>query len=137
MLTRKLSIFALPFVSLACAVTGQVAMAESEPARVWSILEIAGTTATGEAHLAIDPDGNAFGFSGCNRFQTTVTQSGSVLSFGPIAATRIACPGALAARESALFDLFAQQLAVSYDVLPDQITLTATSGAILILQRSE
>lgn len=137
MLTRKLAIFSLPFVLLACPVTGQVAMAESEPARVWSILEIAGTTATGDAHLAIDPDGNAFGSSGCNRFRTTVTQSGSVLSFGLIAATRMACPGTLAAQESTLFDLFAQQLAVSYDVLRDQITLTATSGATMILQRSQ
>jgi heat shock protein HslJ len=137
MLTRRLSIVALPFVLLACPVTGQVAMAESEPARVWSILEIAGTTATGDAHLAMVPDGHAFGSSGCNRFQTTVTQSGSVLSFGPIAATRMACPGALAAQESTLFELFAQQLAVTYDVLRDQLTLTASSGAILILQRSE
>ena len=137
MLTRKLAIFSLPLVLLAYPVTGQVAMAESEPARVWSILEIAGTTATGDAHLAMDPDGNAFGSSGCNRFRTTVTQSGSVLSFGLIAATRMACPGSLAAQESTLFDLFAQQLAVSYDVLRDQITLTATSGATMILQRSQ
>lgn len=112
-------------------------MAGSEPARVWSILEIAGTTATGDARLAMDPDGNAFGSSGCNGFETTVTQFGSVLSFGTIAATRMACPGALTAQESTLFDLFAQQLAVSCDVPRDQITLTATSGATLILQRSD
>jgi hypothetical protein len=49
----------------------------------------------------------------------------------------MACPAVLAAQESTLFDLIAQQLAVTYDVLRDQIALTATSGAILILQRSE
>ena len=100
---------------------------------MWSNLEILGTTASGDAHLTMDSDDNACGSSGCNRFRTTGTQSGSVLSFGPIAAMRVGWPGAQEARESAPFDLFAVPFAVSHDAQPDQITLTATSGATLIL----
>ncbi len=85
----------------------------------------------------LDIDGNASGSSGCNRFQTTVTQSGDILTFGTIAATRMACPPDTDRHEQALFGLFSQPLSLSYHVLRDQIVLTGPDGTRLVLQRSE
>ena len=114
----------------------QAAMAESEPAQVWSILQIGEMTVSEDAHIMLDVDGNASGSSGCNRFQTTVIQSGDILTFGPIAATRMACPPDTDRHEQALFGLFSQPLTLSYHVLRDQIVLTGPDGIHLLLQRS-
>lgn len=115
----------------------QAAMAESEPSQVWSILQIGEMTASEDAHIMLDVDGNASGSSGCNRFQTTVTQSGDILTFGPIVATRMACPPDTERNEQALFGLFSQPLTLLYHILRDQIVLTGPDGTRLVLQRSE
>ncbi len=124
-------------IALAIFMGGQMAMAESEPAQMWSIVEINGVATIGETFLGIDPDGNAFGSSGCNRFHSSVQQSGFVLSFGAISTTRMVCPPSEAEQEKALFRLLAQQLSVSYHVPRDQVALTAQDGSSLVLQRSE
>ncbi|MBF9058426.1 META domain-containing protein [Rhodobacterales bacterium HKCCSP123] len=115
----------------------QAAMAESESAQVWSILEIREMIPSEDAHIMLDVDGNASGSSGCNRFHTTITQSGNILTFGPIAAARMACPPDTDGHEQALFGLFSQPLSLSYHVLRDQIVLTGPDGTRLVLQRSE
>ncbi len=48
-------------------------------------------------------DGRVSGSSGCNRFNGSVTVDGNALSFGPLASTRMACPGPLDAQERAFF----------------------------------
>lgn len=123
--------------AMLAVIAGQSAMAESEPSQVWSILQIGEMNASEDAHIMLDVDGNASGSSGCNRFQTTVTQSRDILTFGPIAATRMACPPETDRHEQALFGLFAQPLTLSYHVLLDQIVLTGPDGTRLVLQRSE
>ena len=117
--------------------TGHGALAESEPAQVWRILEIAGMPAADEAFLALDADGNASGSTGCNRFQAAVSQSGAALAFGPVAATRMACPPGLAEQEDALLRLLGDELAVTYHLLRDQVTLTGADGTSLVMQREE
>jgi putative lipoprotein len=64
----------------------------------WRLIELDGTT------LAVSPDmkqpdlrfdpgrGTAAGFAGCNRFSGTFQTDGARLRFGPIVATRMACP---------------------------------------------
>lgn len=49
----------------------------------------------------------ASGFSGCNRFTGTYTLKNGLLSFGPLASTRMACVGAGAEIEDAYLDALA------------------------------
>ena len=123
--------------ALLALASGQSAMAETEPAQVWSILEVADMTVSEDAHILLDVEGSVSGSSGCNRFQTTVTQSGDILTFGPIAATRMACPPDTDMQEKALFGLLSRPLSLSYHVLRDQIILTGPDGTRLVLQRRE
>jgi heat shock protein HslJ len=53
----------------------------------------AGTGASGQpATLRLDEtSGRASGYAGCNQFSGSYTLSGSSLSFGPLAMTRMAC----------------------------------------------
>ncbi len=53
--------------------------------------------------IVFGADGRVSGSSGCNRFNGSVTVDGKALSFGPLASTRMACPGPLDAQERAFF----------------------------------
>lgn len=123
--------------ALCAALWAPVAMAESEPGRVWTILDIGGTKAAGDAHIVFETEGGVFGSTGCNRFQGQATQSEATLKVGPLAATRMACAPAAAQQEEALFRLLSRPLGISYDVLRDQLTLTTPEDEVLLLQRSE
>jgi len=63
----------------------------------WRLVSIggtpAGTGASGQpATLRLDEtSGRASGYAGCNQFSGSYTLSGSSLSFGPLAMTRMAC----------------------------------------------
>jgi heat shock protein HslJ len=63
----------------------------------WRLVSIggtaAGTGANGQpATLRLDEtSGRASGYAGCNQFSGSYTLSGSSLSFGPLAMTRMAC----------------------------------------------
>lgn len=52
----------------------------------------------GTATLSFGADGTASGSDGCNRFSTTFTQQGANLTFGPVAATMMACGDAVMAQ---------------------------------------
>jgi heat shock protein HslJ len=53
--------------------------------------------------LTFDDAGNAAGQASCNRYSAPVTIAGDAITFGPIAATRMACGDAIDAQESAYF----------------------------------
>ena len=53
--------------------------------------------------LTFDGAGNVAGQASCNRYSVPVTIAGSAITFGPIAATRMACGEAIDAQESAYF----------------------------------
>jgi heat shock protein HslJ len=53
--------------------------------------------------LAFDGAGNVAGKASCNRYSAPVTITGDAITFGPIAATRMACGDAIDAREAAYF----------------------------------
>ena len=59
-----------------------------------------GPTAT----LRFDPEARAAGHSGCNRYTGTYALTGEGLSFGPMAATRMACAPAAMDLETRVFD---------------------------------
>ena len=60
-----------------------------------------GVVDRGESMVAFDVDGTVYGSGGCNRFQGTYERQGYDLSFGPLAATRMACPEAVMEQEMA------------------------------------
>lgn len=59
----------------------------------------AGTIDTGQTSLRIEPDGKAATTIGCNRMMGTATIDGGKITFGPMAATRMACPPPLMNQE--------------------------------------
>ena len=56
-----------------------------------------------QSTLRFDAKGRVYGIGGCNRFTGVVKSSGDGLSFGPLAATQMACPPAIADQESRYF----------------------------------
>jgi len=70
----------------------------------------------------------AGGFGGCNQFSTSYRTDGSTtLTFGPIAATRMACPGAGSTLETAYFAALAR--VTSYLLQDDRLELTGDGDA--------
>ena len=57
--------------------------------------------------------GRVAGLGGCNRFGGTYDFDGDRLSFSPLAATRMACPGEIMKAEQAFFDMLAKVKGVS------------------------
>ncbi|MFO1147270.1 MAG: META domain-containing protein [Alsobacter sp.] len=92
--------------------------------RDWTLASLAGTPVASDgrpASLAFTADGQVSGSSGCNRFTGRFTLTGETLSFGPLAATRMACPEPLMQQESRLFAILAAvrgfQIAESGDLV--------------------
>lgn len=52
--------------------------------------------------------GRVAGLGGCNRFGGTYDLDGDRLSFSPLAATRMACPGEVMKAEQSFFDMLAK-----------------------------
>ncbi len=96
----------------------------------WRLEEVGGKAALGkgQATLSISPDGKASGSSGCNRFGATANLDGG-LRFGPLAATRMACPPELMDQERRLFHALEQVR--SARVEDGRLLLLSESGAVL------
>ena len=73
----------------------------------------------------------ASGFSGCNRFSTTFTTDGvSSLTFGPVAATQMACDGAANLLESSYLQALGD--VARYAMTADTLTLSNAQGGELM-----
>jgi len=59
----------------------------------WAIIEIDGRAVDGEAYWLEIGEDRISGQAGCNRFSGPYSLGGDTLSPGPLAATRMACPG--------------------------------------------
>lgn len=71
----------------------------------WSIVEIDGLAVSGDAyHVQFEAD-RISGQAGCNRFSGTWSMSGDTLTLGPLAATRMACPGPAMEHEQRAFQV--------------------------------
>ncbi|WP_283426536.1 META domain-containing protein [Shimia sagamensis] len=98
----------------------------------WVVVQMNGNTVQ-EARvpeLKFAPDGRVSGTSGCNRFTGNYTEKGSQLEFGPLATTRMACPGDLGQQETTFFQTLAKVTA--YGVRDGQKVLLDTSGAVVM-----
>ncbi|HDR9796272.1 TPA: META domain-containing protein, partial [Burkholderia cepacia ATCC 25416] len=75
----------------------------------------------------------ASGFSGCNRYMGTYAIKNGLLSFGPLAGTRMACPNTLGGQlERAYLDALAHVDKTGVQMRePQQLQIVTASGATL------
>jgi putative lipoprotein len=83
----------------------------------WRLEDLAGTPVVEGADATLDfLDGDRVAGSGsCNRFTGTVKIGGPSMTFGPLAATRMACPDAVSAQEKRYFEALAGAERFSFD----------------------
>ena len=69
----------------------------------WRLEDLAGAGVMNRVQTTLEflSDGQVSGSGGCNRFSGSYQRQGDALSFGPIAATRMACPEAVMNQETA------------------------------------
>ncbi|MBR8224524.1 META domain-containing protein [Burkholderia ambifaria] len=79
----------------------------------------------------------ASGFSGCNRYMGTYALKNGLLSFGPLAGTRMACPNALGGQlEHAYLDALAHIEKTGVQMRePQQLQIVTEAGATLTFTR--
>jgi heat shock protein HslJ len=82
------------------------------------------------ATLTFDKDGKVSGNAGCNSFSGNYTLSGSQVSFGPIAATLMACSDASMQQEAAVFSVLAGSRKYKLDA--GVLTIFSESGDSVI-----
>lgn len=69
----------------------------------WSAVEIAAQPVLYPATLEVKADGSVSGKSGCNGFAGASTATNDAIGFGPLAATKMACPDAQMQQEARYF----------------------------------
>jgi heat shock protein HslJ len=101
----------------------------------WVAVEIGGAAvAEGVAStLEIGADGAVSGSGGCNRYRGRAEIAAGTITFSPLAATRMACPGAAMAQEQRFFAALAA--ARRFRVDAGRIVLLAEDGSMLALLR--
>lgn len=90
--------------------------------------------AGGEAYTLAFRTDRVVGRAGCNHFSGPYSRTGSTLTFGPIAATRMACPGPRIDHERRAFEVLSS--AVHLDSLSDGMLRLTGPGGSLLLRRS-
>jgi len=94
---------------------------------------------TTEITLVFNPDGNLTGYGGCNNYFASYTQPGTTTKFGsgitlgPVASTRKFCE--INGQQETTYLSILQNTA-AYDVTINQLTLTDTSGNVLVFKVS-
>jgi putative lipoprotein len=99
---------------------------------VWTLTSIGGKPVTGDRPLtlAIASDNRAGGSGGCNEYFAEAMVDGSALSFGPAAATRMACAESVMTQEA---DYFAALAAIAaYELDGNSLRLLDAAGIPLI-----
>jgi heat shock protein HslJ len=100
----------------------------------WSIVEIDGQAVQGETYVLQFATDRLSGQAGCNRFSGGYSQSGETLTVGPVAATRMACPGPRMDHERRALELLSGEVHLAY---PDGDTLVLTgNGTTMRMRRS-
>ena len=128
---KLLSVVALTLA----AVAATAARAETEPlaGSEWRPVEIEGVEVAEdvETFIRFGEDGKVEGNGGCNRFFGSVEIDGETLAFGPLAATKMLCPGPASETEDRFFAALAEATAFHRD--GTVLELTAADGEPLIV----
>ena len=96
---------------------------------VWQLEDLGGAGVIDDAQATLEfaEGGSVSGNGSCNRFRGTATVSGSDISFGPLALTRMACPEAIMNQENAF--LAALGKASRFEVKDSFLYIHSAGGA--------
>ena len=75
----------------------------------WRPIQIGSSPVPSDTNMFVQLKGNGqlAGHGGCNRFFGSYKITGSTIEIGPLGSTRMACPGTIMVRETALFNALA------------------------------
>jgi len=108
----------------------------------WLVEDVNGGGVIDNARLEISFDpgdqgtSRVSGLSGCNRFSGTWAQTGTSVSFGPLASTRMACAPALMDLEGKFLKTLEAVRRLSFDQT-GAATLTSPDGQVIKLRREK
>lgn len=108
--------------------------APATPAGIWLAEDISGGGVIDRAQttLTLALDGAISGSGGCNRYRGKAVISGSAISFGPLAATRAACPPAVMNQENRFFSALAATRGWRIDEQERKLFLVDGAGKVLV-----
>lgn len=102
----------------------------------WRIESVGGVPAAGGRDAAISFTGDRIsGSSGCNRFSGSYDLNTTAMTLGPIAATKMACPGPAMEQENRLFALLKGTVGLDFRD-GDTLILTGANGQKVVLKRA-
>ncbi len=102
----------------------------------WTVGSIVGVETVAQAvpELSFGADARVSGSGGCNQFTGTFDYANETLKFGPMASTRMACPGEIGTQETAFFK--ALSLVARAQMTDGQLSLQTEDGrAVMVLAR--
>lgn len=103
----------------------------------WTIVSIDGRDALADRRASVTFESDRLsGTSGCNRFSGSYQLNTTALTLGPIATTRMACPGTAMDQESRLLALLKGTLGMRFDN-GDRLILTGTDRRSAVLKRTD
>ncbi|OHD09542.1 META domain-containing protein [Sphingopyxis sp. RIFCSPHIGHO2_12_FULL_65_19] len=101
----------------------------------WTFVSIGGKPVAPDRPTSLQFDGvRLSGSAGCNRFSGSYSVADGTLAAGPLVATKMACPGAGMAQESAFFVLMRGPVSLSFPT-DGTLILTGSEGQTAVLKR--
>lgn len=112
------------------ALAAPAALAQADNAGGWELVSVGGIAAEPGGRIAFSADGAVFGTTGCNRFNGQAIAAPGVITFtGPMASTKMACPGPMMTQEMQVLQALQGTVAVAYDPVADRMMLIPSEGA--------
>ncbi|MEW9922295.1 META domain-containing protein [Marimonas sp. MJW-29] len=104
----------------------------------WQVMALNGEASVGPATFQVAFDGSFSGTTGCNSFQgKAVFEDGAIVVEGPVAMTKMACPGnRLAAQEDGFGDLLGGRMSVAFNPISDVLTLSNGETTVELVRRT-
>lgn len=101
---------------------------------MWRFGAVNGEPAVGDAEITLAPDGSISGTTGCNRFSGRGEMvDGALVIDGPLAATRMACPGeALTMQEDRILAALRGRLSIGFDPFSQSLQLVNEDAGITL-----
>lgn len=143
--TTVATILLIISMSMVCCMKRGTTVSASDINRIqgvrWYLTQVGGSPVSPPAdgkqpHMALDPaKSQVTGFAGCNNFFGNYELDGSSLSFGPIGATRMACPDLEMGLETKLFE--ALQSTLKWKIEDGNLLLFETDAALARFSREQ